>query len=477
MELGDLQELKNVQDDDADESDHGDDGSTALLGTETRTRGIERLDVASGWTQVRSIVLETTPTLLLTTTSLLFTGELLDHVSHWKAMRTIGELIMIVPVIMNLKGNLEMNLSARLGTAANMGELDDPKRRRKTILGNLALLQVQGIVVACVAAILVVFLSFIVPNPSSPASSVGLNNTMHLTLRATRPLPINKGLPKSGLIEFVMVAASSMLSACMASIILGSFMCFLVVLCRHYGRDPDNIAPPVASFLGDLVTLSLLAGVSSFLINWVNTLLPLIIAILVICSAAACGVVVRRNDVVRDLIWQGWTPLFGAMVISSGTGIVLDMFASRYPGFPLLAVVISGLPGSVGSIFISRLSTSLHAAASHFSHYRDTGPSSWPVMVTLFLVTVPIEVLFLVILHFFGWIHLPIVFAISSLVFFCCTAWLSLIVARSLTHYLWSKGLDPDMYALPIHSALVDLIGQLLLVLCFVLVTFLGVKL
>lgn len=157
-----------------------------------------------------------------------------------------------------------------------------------------------------------------------------------------------------------MVAASSMLSTCIASIILGSFMCFLVVLCRRYGRDPgsyhhcslfssqsdrissDNIAPPVASFLGDLVTLSLLGGVSSILINFVNTILPLIIAILLTCSAVACAVVVRGNSMVKDLIWQGWTPLFGAMVISSGTGIVLDTFASRYPGFPLLAVVISG---------------------------------------------------------------------------------------------------------------------------------------
>jgi solute carrier family 41 len=136
-------------------------------------------------------------------------------------------------------------------------------------------------------------------------------------------------------------------------------MCFLVVLCHQYGRDPgsyhhcnlssqsdhtssDNIAPPVASFLGDLVTLSLLGAISSVLINWVNTALPLIIAILVICSAVACAVVVRGNSFVRDLISQGWTPLFGAMVISSGTGIVLDTFASRYPGFPLFAVVISG---------------------------------------------------------------------------------------------------------------------------------------
>lgn len=111
----------------------------------------------------------------------------------------------------------------------------------------------------------------------------------------------------------------------------------------------DNIAPPVASFLGDLVTLSLLGAVSSVLVNFVNTVLPLIIAILLICSVVACAVVVRGNSAVKDLIWQGWTPLFGAMVISTGTGIVLDTFASRYPGFPLLAVVISGKSSSRSS--------------------------------------------------------------------------------------------------------------------------------
>lgn len=50
----------------------------------------------------------------------------------------------------------------------------------------------------------------------------------------------------------------------------------------------------------------------------------------------------------------------------------------------------------------------------------------------------------------------------------------SLIIARYLTNWLWSKNRDPDMYALPIHSALMDLIGQLLLVLCFEIVSLLG---
>jgi solute carrier family 41 len=50
----------------------------------------------------------------------------------------------------------------------------------------------------------------------------------------------------------------------------------------------------------------------------------------------------RRNLHVRELLTHGWSPLLGAMIISSGTGIVLDLFVSRYKGFALLAVVISG---------------------------------------------------------------------------------------------------------------------------------------
>lgn len=40
-----------------DDLDYADDGNTALLGAEGRTRGIERLDT-SRWSQVNSIVLE-----------------------------------------------------------------------------------------------------------------------------------------------------------------------------------------------------------------------------------------------------------------------------------------------------------------------------------------------------------------------------------------------------------------------------------
>ena len=52
---------------------------------------------------------------------------------------------------------------------------------------------------------------------------------------------------------------------------------------------------------------------------------------------------------------------------------------------------------------------------------------------------------------------------------------LSLYLAEAITGLLWKHGLDPDIYALPLHSAVVDLIGLLLLVICFEAVSYIGV--
>jgi len=181
---------------------------------------------------------------------------------------------------------------------------------------------------------------------------------------------------------------------------------------------------------------------------------------------------------------EGWSPLLGAMVISIGTGIVLDMFVSRYEGFAVLAVVISGLPGAAGSILVSRLSTSLHAAARllHRGLPSYSNPSKFPepsprlTTLTLLILTIPVEIIFLTILDILGWLNLPLLFVTFSIVFFACAVFASLVIARLLTNYLWSKDCDPDIYALPIHSAAMDLIGQLLLVLCFEIVSALGGK-
>ncbi|KAF8955560.1 hypothetical protein BDZ97DRAFT_1673673 [Flammula alnicola] len=441
-----------------------DDGSRGLLSGNIQRSRFE-VSPAKLWPQVRGIVIESAPALLMTTISLLFTGKLLDKVSHWRAMQEVDQLIMIIPVVLNLNGNLEMNLSARLGTAANVGELDDPAVRRSIIFGSLALLQVQTIFVSFIAACIALILGRFVPRngPQLPVD---------IALLARSPYPT----------RLIMVASTTMTAAALSGIILGSFMCTLIVLCRKFNRDPDNIAPAVASCLGDLVTLVLVGFVSTLLIPFIRTPIPFVVALLVLCCAITCFLYTLKNEHARPLLTEGWSPLFGAMVISSGTGIVLDMFVSRYEGFAVLAVVISGLPGAAGSILVSRLSTSLHAAKlalenalpSYSSQPKHPEPSALLTMATLLLITLPVEVFFLSILDGLGWLNLPFLFIVFSIVFFCCAVLSSLIIARFLTHFLWSIQRDPDSYALPIHSALMDLIGQLLLVLCFEIVSHLG---
>jgi hypothetical protein len=139
-------------------------------------------------------------------------------------MASIPELIMIVPVILNLKGNLEMNLSSRLGTAANVGDLDSPSSRNEIVIGNLALLQLQAGAVSFVAANVAFLLGHFVPaqpaqqedpfpeldpanNGTAPANATALLARRAVTLLTERaghiphlPLP---GVPKFGALESV----------------------------------------------------------------------------------------------------------------------------------------------------------------------------------------------------------------------------------------------------------------------------------
>lgn len=120
-------------------------------------------------------------------------------------MQQVDQLIMIIPVVLNLNGNLEMNLSARLSTAANVGELDEPDARGSIILGSLALLQVQTISVSFIAACIALILGRFVPRngstpvlaPASNATVTALRDIMSYTLdtRDLAELPRKSGFP------------------------------------------------------------------------------------------------------------------------------------------------------------------------------------------------------------------------------------------------------------------------------------------
>jgi solute carrier family 41 len=88
--------------------------------------------------------------------------------------------------------------------------------------------------------------------------------------------------------------------------------------------------------------MTFLGAMSTLLILGSSALVPFLAIGVVVLWAVACTYVVLRNQHVKPLLKEGWTPLLGSMVITSGSGIVLDLFVSRYDGFALLAVAFGG---------------------------------------------------------------------------------------------------------------------------------------
>ncbi|RKP12202.1 hypothetical protein BJ684DRAFT_6675, partial [Piptocephalis cylindrospora] len=367
------------------------------------------------------------PTLVLAVCGLLMAGWLLDVVQHWEVFSQVSELFILVPVVLGLKGNLEMNLAARLSTAANLGELDDQAGRRSMILGNLALIQLQSLSVGGLAGLLS-FLLGLLFHPHSHA--VG---------------------------EMAMMIVTAMSCASLSSFILGSFMCSLCVLSRRWGINPDNVASPIASSLGDLVTLILLSGVSRALLAWINT--PLV-WILLLAHLMAIPLWLRyclSHPYTRSVIPYGWVPVMAAMVISSMAGLVLERFVERYAGMAVLVPVLNGISQNLACIFCSRLSTAFHSGVPE---------TEGRTIFTLLLLNLPSQWLFLSLVKVLGLGHggldwrMWVAYSLVSYTLVVCL----LGLARWLTGFLWRRNFDPDHYALPYLTAMGDVVGTVLLV-------------
>ncbi|KAF9935369.1 hypothetical protein FBU30_003159 [Linnemannia zychae] len=352
-------------------------------------------------------------TLVIAVSGLICAGWLLDEVQHWPVFLEISELIILIPILLNLKGNLEMNLASRLSTASNMGLLDTPTSRNGFIKGNLALLQLQSLTVASVAGLF----------------SFALGMIVHPTT--------------NNLEEVALMISASMLCASASSLVLGGFMCGLILICRHYRVNPDNIAVPLASSFGDLVTLVILSGISTFLMGYILWLY-----------------IVRKNKYVSEVVKEGWGPVFSAMVIASTAGLTLERYINQFPGMAMISPVLNGLTGNIGSIYASRISTALHANVQE--NYRSTEK-------TLFLVHIPIEILFLTVISVLGlgdvqW-SFSVVAGYTAVALTLVT--ISLVLAKAITRLFWKWGYDPDNYALPILTSLIDVLGTALLVVGF----------
>uniref|UniRef100_A0A671L7R9 Solute carrier family 41 member n=1 Tax=Sinocyclocheilus anshuiensis TaxID=1608454 RepID=A0A671L7R9_9TELE len=376
-------------------------------------------------------------------------GMVLDIVQHWTVFTEVTEVFILVPALLGLKGNLEMTLASRLSTAANIGQMDTAKDMWKMIMGNLALIQVQATVVGFLASIAAVIFGW-----------------------------IPEGNFKMG--HAVLLCASSVATAFIASLLLGLIMIGVIIASRKVGINPDNVATPIAASLGDLITLALLAGISTEYNDYAN---PMVCAFFVALTPIWV-LIARRTPSTREVLYSGWEPVIIAMAISSVGGLILDKTVSNpnFAGMAVFTPVINGVGGNLVAVQASRISTYLHMNAlpiaepnpaprkcpTPWSTFFGSGVNSRSARV-LFLLVAPGHLVFLYTINSMQGGHTTLTSVFVA--FYLAAALLQVVIllylADWMVNWMWHRGMDPDNFSIPYLTALGDLLGTGFLALCF----------
>lgn len=409
-----------------------------------------------------SVLVQVTPPYLCAGLGMVGAGLVLDSVQYWPVFQTLPELFIMVPALIGLKGNLEMTLASRLSTHANLGDLDTLEQTVVMGSANLALIQVQGVVVGALASVIAMLMAWL------------------------------GDWERVDLAKALLMCTSSVVTASLASFILGIVMVIVIAMSRRFSVNPDNVATPIAAALGDLVTLSLLAFVANFFNNS-GALVAVIILLGYVFITPFCFKNAKNNVDTCDILYNGWTPVLSAMVISSMGGKILNSFIIKFPDIAVFQPVINGVAGNLVGIQASRISTELHRTSKLGKLPKDITTCnlvnpfftfsisccSFSAMMSnnavaagvLLLLVVPGHLVFNLAIGisqgfqilspvFLTLYFLAALFQVGSL----------LHIANIIVHRMWSHGINPDNSAIPYLTALGDLMGGAFLAAVFQIV-------
>jgi len=345
-------------------------------------------------------------------------------------------LLVLVPAAIGMRGNIFGALGSRLGTAIHAGTFS-LTRRRDTVVGQNVL------------------------------ASVLLTLVMSTALAVlAKTVATAFGLETISIADYVVV---SLLGGVLSSIAVLGLTLSIAAQSERRGWDMDNVAAPLITAAGDMVTLPALV-VAALLVERPGVT-PSIAA--VATALATAGVVAAwrtKLPLLRRIVAESMPVLLVAGLVDIVAGLTIEKRLESFLAFPALLVLIPPFledTGALGGIVASRLATKLHLGT--------VAPRAWPSrlarddMVLAFVFAVPTFILVALsadlVALVFGlaspgtllMVQVTLIGGLASTVVAVLVAYYGSVAAYRL-------GLDPDNHGIPLITSSMDLVGAVSLI-------------
>lgn len=170
---------------------------------------------------VRSIVVQGLSVLLICAVIEILTGDVMGRMEE-KLTVTLPGLILVIPPLLDLRGNVNGALASRLGTALNTGIIEPKFSMTKELKINVASSLILSLIASATIGVI--------------ASLIGLLF----------------GISAINFITLIIVAVAA---GFISGVILAVLTVAVSIFSYIRGWDPDNITAPLMATIGDLITM------------------------------------------------------------------------------------------------------------------------------------------------------------------------------------------------------------------------------
>ncbi|MDQ1445444.1 MAG: mgtE-like transporter, partial [Acidimicrobiaceae bacterium] len=279
-------------------------------------------DAASAWQGFAALLVSSGGDLLA--------GLTLGAITH--TLERLPGLLVLVPAAIGMRGNIFGALGSRLGTSIHTGTFR-LSRRVDTIVGQNVLASLALTVSVSLALAVLA---------KAVAVGFGLQHTISVA-------------------DFVVI---SMVGGALSSVVVLLITLGVAAGSVRFGWDMDNVAAPLVTAAGDVVTLPSLF-LATFLVGlgWVT---PAVAIVTGLAGLAALVAALRQghgHDLLRRIVRESLPVLVLAGTVDVVAGLTIEKRLQSFLAYPALLVLIPPFledSGALGGILSSRLSSKLH---------------------------------------------------------------------------------------------------------------------